>query len=66
MLYSRWKVLTQESHLWYRDEIVAMSQVTVIFHKILVRMIADGDVVDMQSGDVGNILSEFYEQEDVI
>lgn len=37
-----------------------MSQVTFIFHNVLVRIVADGDVVYVESGDVGSIVSELY------
>lgn len=33
---------------------------------MLVRMVADGDVVDEKIGDPGNIISELYEEKDVI
>lgn len=55
MLNSRWKVLRLESYLWYRDAIVAMFLVTVILLNTLVWMVADGDVVDAESGEVRNL-----------
>lgn len=55
MLKSKRKVKMYESHLRYRDDIVEISRVTVIFHNMLLRMVDDRDVVDIESGEVGNI-----------
>lgn len=43
-----------------------MSQVTVILNNMIVRMVADGDILDVERGEVGNIVSEFYEEEHVL
>lgn len=52
-----WEGIRKDSHLWYRDEIIEIRQVKILFHTMILRMVADGDVVDVKSGEVGNIIS---------
>lgn len=65
MLQYRWKVTRHERHLWYIDQIKEIIQVTAILHFMLVRILADGDLVDVEIGEVGKIVLKLYEEEDV-
>lgn len=44
---SRWNLVMNLIHLWYCAEVVAMRKITVIFHKMLVRIVADEYTVDL-------------------
>lgn len=50
----------QKRHLWYRDYFEERIGVTVILKIIIERMVEDGNVVDVENMDVGNIVSELY------
>lgn len=54
---SIWKFLRLESHFSYRDEIVAMIQVSNILNNNVLIIVASGYVVDVESGYMGNIVS---------
>lgn len=59
-------MIRNERHLWYREEVLSMRQVTSILNNMIVRIVVDGDIVDVGSGVVGNIVSELHEEEHMI
>lgn len=49
--------------MWYSEYIVSLIQVTDILNNMLMKMVSDGDIVDVKSGEALNIVSHFYLEE---